>query len=81
MSIFIFFFGGGASSGEPTAKTVMYKNGVVLVKDYIMHIFEALRASARGLRTKMYGMRPGRGPFAQRPRVGEVQAPQKRLRF
>jgi len=48
-----FIFGGGASCGEPTAKTVMYKNGVALVKGYIMDIFEALRASARGLRTRM----------------------------
>ncbi len=63
------FFRGGARCNRARRENELALIAIRSCYVLFMHVFEAMRASARGLRTSMVKMRPGRRGFRTTPRA------------
>jgi len=63
------FFRGGARCNRARRENELALIAIRSCYVLFMHVFEAMRASARGLRTEMYCNRAGQGGFRTTPRA------------
>ncbi len=75
------FFRGGARCNRARRENGGLNIDVVLVMDYLMHIFEALRAPSERAENKDGCNEAGSGAFRLTSRVSEVRAPLETLAF
>ncbi len=75
------FFRGGARCNRARRENELALIAIRSCYVLFMHVFEAMRASARGLRTEMYCNRAGQGGFRTTPARWRSSGAPKTLAF